>query len=232
MDAEKCAPIHAGHRQRMLETYLSVGLSGFSDVQVLEFLLSYAIPRQDVNELAHAILQEFGSLHRVFSLPETQLMRVPGVGKRTAALLRLITDLWARSEQSRLDGTLYLRSTGEIGRYLAARAEGLSEEHAWLLSLDAQCRVIECREIGRGAVNSVNLPFRRLVETALLSNATSVVLAHNHTTGTLLPSVEDIEFTRSAARMLAAVDVILADHFIVGSRSFVSMRSSHMMPEL
>lgn len=231
-EEQKLPSIHQGHRQRMLETYLSGGLDGFSDVQVLEFLLGYGIPRQDVNELAHALLREFGSLHRVFEATDAQLMHVTGVGRRTAALLRLIPDLWARTEQSRLNGTLYLRSTAELGRYLAARAEGLLEERVWLLSLDAKCKVIECRELGRGSVNSVNLPLRRLLETALLSNATSVILAHNHTSGTLLPSLEDIEYTRAAARTLSAVDVILADHFIVGNHSYVSMRASHMLPEL
>ena len=153
---------------------------------------------------------------------------MPGVGPRTAALIRLCAALWTRGEEARSRGKRYLRSTEELGNYLASLVDGAREERAWLLSMDASCRVLECRELCRGAVNAVNLPFRKLVETALLANASSVVLAHNHTNGNLLPSLQDITYTRDAARALALVDVILADHFIIGERRYLSMRASGM----
>ena len=228
-EPEAQAHIHDAHRKRMLESFLRTELAGFSDVEALEFLLCFSIPRRDVNPLAHRLLEEFGGLHRVFDAPVSQLTRVSGVGPRTAALIRLTGALWGRSEEARSRGKRYLRSTQELGSYLSGRAGGAREERAWLLSLDASCRVLECREICRGAVNAVNLPFRKLVETALLANASSVVLAHNHTNGNLLPSLEDISYTRDAARALALVDVILADHFILGERRYLSMRSSGML---
>lgn len=224
--------IHAGHRQRMLETFLENGLDAFSDVEALEFLLSYAILRRDVNPLAHALLEEFGSLHRVFEAPEAQLERVPGVGPRTAALLRVVFALQGRCEQSRFGKEVYLRSTRDIGKYLLAKASGLREERAWLLSLDAKCKLIECREVCRGSVNAVNLPFRKLVEAALLANASSAVLAHNHTTGAMIPSLQDLEYTRGAARALSMVDVRLNDHMVVGESNYISMRSSGMLDNL
>lgn len=221
--------LFAGHRSRMLERFRRGGLEGFTDVQVLEFLLSFAIPRKDVNGLAHQLLREFGSLYRVFEAEPEQLERVPGIGPRSAALLACCGQLGTRCEKSRLEGELYLQNTRDLGRYLMARANGLREERAWLLSLDARCRLIECREVCRGSVNTVNLPFRRVVETAVLANATSVILAHNHTSGSILPSVEDIEYTRSLARTLELMEVTLADHFIVGSRGYLSMKASNML---
>ncbi len=221
--------LHAGHRKRMLDTFLRSGLDAFSDVEVLEFLLFYSISRRDVNPLAHALLREFGSLYRVLEAPQEQLLRVPGVGERTAALIRLIATLWARTEQSRFSGEIYLRSATEIGSYLIAQAEGLREERAWLLSMDAKCKLIELRELCRGAVNSVNLPFRKVAEAALLANASTVVLAHNHTTGTTLPSPEDLEYTKGVSRVLRLMDISLADHFILCGRSFLSLRSSGMV---
>ncbi len=230
MEAEpKSESIHVGHRKRLLENYLNVGLDGLTDVAVLELLLGYGIARRDVNPLAHRLLEEFGSLHRVFSAPIDQLVKVPGMGPRTAALIRLTSELWGRCETDRLEKELYLRSTKDIGRYLAARADGLREERVWLLALDARCRLIACRELCRGAVNSVNLPFRKVVETALLTNASSVVLAHNHTTGSLLPSVEDLEYTQGIRAALNLVGVELADHFILGERNYLSMKASNML---
>ena len=226
---DKPESIHSGHRARLLETYFTTGINSLSDVEALELMLGYAIARRDVNPLAHRLLDEFCSLHRVFEAPIEKLRLVSGVGPRTAALIRLTADLWSRCERSRLTDQLFLRSTGEIGRYLVARTDGVGEERAWLLSLDARCRVIECRELCRGAVNSVNLPFRRVVEAALLANASTVVLAHNHTSGTLLPSLEDVEYTRQIAQALELVDVSLSDHFILGERNYISMKASGML---
>ena len=226
---KKTENMHAGHRSRMLASYLRTGLDGFSDVETLELLLGYAISRRDVNPIAHALLDEFGDLHRVLNTPIQQLVKVPGVGERTAALIHLVGELWSKSENIRFGKNVFLRNTQELGSYLALRAVGLREERAWLLSLDAKCKVIECRELCRGSVNAVNLPFRKLVEAALLANASSVVLAHNHTTGTMIPSLEDVEYTRDARRALAMVDVVLTDHIILGDGSYLSMRTSHMM---
>lgn len=226
---KKPESIHAGHRQRMLETYLRTGLDGFSDVEALELLLGYAISRRDVNPLAHELLRAFGDLNRVLNAPVEQLVKVQGIGARTAVLIHLVGQLWSRSEASGYGNSVFLRSVSEIGKYLVPRSVGLREERAWLLSLDAKCKMIECREICRGAVNAVNIPFRKLVEAALMANATSVVLAHNHTTGTMIPSLEDVEYTRNACRALSLVDVILTDHLILCDGSYLSMRSSHMM---
>lgn len=226
---EAAGSLHEGHRKRMLDTFMRSGLDAFSDVEVLEFLLFYSISRRDVNPLAHALLQEFGSLHRVLDAPQEQLLRVPGVGERTAALFRLVATLWARTEQSRFSGEVYLRSSTEIGSYLVAQTESFREERAWLLSMDAKCKLIEFRELCRGAVNSVNLPFRKIAETALLANASTVVLAHNHTTGTTIPSPEDLEYTQEVSRVLRLMDISLGDHFILCGRSYLSLRTSGMI---
>lgn len=229
MTERKPESIHAGHRQRMLEAYLRTGLEGFSDVEALELLLGYAIARRDVNPIAHALLNEFGDLFRVLEAPVSQLIRVPGIGERSAVLINMIAGLWAKSEHSRFGKSIFLHTPKEIGEYLSHKSVGLREERAWLLSLDAKCRMIECRELCRGAVNAVNLPFRKLVEAALLVNASSVVLAHNHTTGTMIPSLEDLNYTREARRALEMVDVVLFDHLILCEGSYLSMRSSQMM---
>lgn len=228
----KTENLHAGHRERMLERFVNAGAESFSDVEMLELLLSYAIPRRNVNELAHVLLREFGSLHRVFEASYPMLLHVPGIGPRSAVLIRQVTALWGRCERSRMEDQRFLRTTADLGRYLVPLAQGLAEERAWLLSLDASCRLLDCRELCRGAVNSVNLPYRKLVEAALLANATSVVLSHNHTAASIVPSIDDIEYTREAKRALSLVDVILADHIIIGGGHYISLKSSGMLESI
>ena len=218
--------VHAGHRRRMTESFLRAGVEGFSDVQILEFLLNYAISRRDTNPLAHRLLEEFGDLYHVFNASVAHLMRVKGVGERTACLIRLVGESWKRSEQSLYRNEIYLRTTEEIGRYLIANLSNYREERAFLLCLDAKCKLIELRELCRGDVNIVNLPYRKVVEAALLCGATNVVLSHNHVSGSCLPSPEDVTYTRALSNLLESMNIVLADHFIVSERSCISMKKS------
>ena len=82
--------IHAGHRQRMKERFRREGLDGFSEHEVLELLLMYAIPQRDVNPLAHTLIKRFGSLAGVLEAHESDLTQVPGVGENAALLLTLM----------------------------------------------------------------------------------------------------------------------------------------------
>jgi DNA repair protein RadC len=221
--------IHQGHRQRMTELFLRNGIDGFTDVQILEFLLGYSIARIDTNPLAHRLLDEFGDLHSVFNAPIQLLTKVDGIGTRTACLLRFVGESWNRSEQSRYKNEIYLRSTREIGKYLLAHIGCYREERAFLLSLDSKCKVIELREMMRGDLNTVNLPFRKVLETALMCNASSVILVHNHVNGNGVPSVEDIDYTKKLKRILSSVDLVFFDHYIITEGSYVSMSYSGMM---
>ena len=82
--------IHKGHRQRMKDRFLQEGLDHFSDIQVLELLLFYCIPRQDTNPIAHKLLDHFGSLSQVLEASVEELTKVPGIGENAATFLHLI----------------------------------------------------------------------------------------------------------------------------------------------
>ena len=103
---------------------------------------------------------------------------------------------------------------------------GRRNETVYLLCLDAKCKVLCCKEVGEGSVNSASVPIRRIVEMALGANATSAILAHNHPSGLAFPSDEDQLTTRQLAIALAAVDITLVDHMIIADDEFVSLRQS------
>ena len=220
---------HDGHRQRILQRWEERGLERFSDLELLEFLLTFSIPRKDTKPLAQQLLEAFGSLEKVFAGDRAQLLRLKGIGPKTAAMIELSGEIWRRAELARSKKPILLRSTKSIGEYLMAQARGLREERAWILCLDAGYRFLQCRELCSGAVNAVNLPCRRVVEEALLNNASLVVLAHNHSSGNLLPTLEDLEYTRSLMHALAMVDVKLLDHMILGATDFVSLRGCDVL---
>lgn len=218
--------MHDGHRKRMKERFLKEGLDNFSDIQVLELLLFYCIPQGDTNPLAHRLLDHFGDLWQVMDAPISELLKVDGVGHHTATMMSLVTSLSRYYLVNRNERNSVLDTVEKCGQYLIPYFYGRRNETVFLLCLDAKCKMLCCKEIGEGSVNSAGVPVRRIVESALYANATTVVLAHNHPSGLALPSPEDIQTTRRVAAALDTVDIILADHIIVAEEDFVSLVQS------
>ncbi len=218
--------IHDGHRNRMRDRFLHEGLDHFSEHEVLELILYYAVPRKDTNPIAHALINRFGSLAQVLDAPVEALEQVPGVTRNGAILLKLTPQAGRYYLVNRSAHMTVLSTLDQCGDYLLPYFFGRRNETVFLLCLDAKCGVLSCREVGEGSISSANVPIRRIVELALGANAASVILAHNHPGGIAVPSREDIASTRRVAAALEAVDVVLADHVIVAEDDFVSMAQS------
>ena len=215
--------VHDGHRARMKARFRENGINGFAEHEVIELLLYYAIPQGDVNPLAHRILEHFGSLAGVFDATVEELMTVSGVGLNTALLIKLVPQVGRRYMVSRSEMENIITSPRAAGEYMKSRFYGEREEVVYTACLDAKGKVIGCRMIGQGSVNSANVSIRKIVEYALSMNATAVILAHNHTSGIALPSKEDELSTRRVWEALRAVDIELIDHIVVADEDFVSM---------
>ncbi len=218
--------IHDGHRQRLKERFLQDGLDNFTQVQVLELLLFYCIPRQDTNPIAHALLERFETLSQVLEAPVEELEKIPGMGRSAATFLHLMAQSSRYYQINRAMQSKVLTTIEQCGAYLCPFFIGRPNETVFLLCLDAKCKVLCCKHIGEGSINSAAVPIRRIVQTALAANASSVVLAHNHPSGLALPSREDVQTTRRLAIALDAVDVTLIDHIIVAEDDFVSLVQS------
>ena len=220
------ASVHKGHRERLKQRFLEEGLDNFTDIQVLELLLFYAIPQKDTNPIAHALLDHFGRLSNVLESDVEELKKVPGISDHSATLLALVTELCRYYQVDCAQRMEVLTSLDACGAYLVPRFFGRTQETVFLLCLDAKCKVLCCKEVGEGSVNSASISIRKIVETALSSNATTVILAHNHPSGVALPSAEDVQTTRRVAAALSAVEVHLADHIVVAEGDYVSMVQS------
>ena len=218
--------VHDGHRKRMRQRFVEEGLDQFTDVQVLEILLFYCIARQDTNPIAHARLDHFGSLSLVLEAPVEELCKVDGIGDNTAVFLRLITQVGRCYLTDRASKAKILPTLESCAKYLQTFFFGRNVETVYLLCLDAKCKMLCCKKISEGDVNSTSLSVRKVVETALNTNASSVVLAHNHPGGLAIPSNEDIQTTKRIAAALQAVDVNFVDHILVTDDDYVSLVQS------
>lgn len=218
--------LHGGHRDRLKKRFLQQGLDGFTDIQALELLLFYSIPRQDTNPIAHKLLQHFGSLSQVLEAPATELMQVGGIKEHSAVLLNLINQMGRFYLVDKAQRERVLPTIEDCARYLQPYFYGRMNETVFLLCLDAKCKALCCKEVGEGSVNSAGISVRRIVETALREGATTVVMAHNHPSGIAIPSPEDIQTTRRVAAALQSVEIHLADHIVVADDDYVSMVQS------
>ncbi len=217
---------HDGHRQRLRERFMLEGLDHFNELQVLELLLFYAIPRQDTNPLAHQLLEQFGTLAQVLEAPVGELEKVPGIGKNAAAFLHLVRDAGRYYQINRTKQEKILNTTEKYVQFLSSFFVGRRNETVFLLCLDAKCKLLCCKEVAEGSINSASISPRRIVEMALGVNATSVILAHNHPSGLAIPSGEDVHTTHRIAAALQTVEIVLADHVIVADGDSVSMVQS------
>ena len=218
--------IHDGHRQRLKNRFREEGLDHFEEHEVLELLLYYTIPRRDTNPIAHELLARFGSLAQVLDARPEELAKVPGMGDSAATFLSLITAVGRYYLVNRSIQETILPSIEKCGQYLVPFFHGRRNEMVYILCLDAKCKVLCCKEMGEGSVNSAGVPIRRIVEAALGANATSVILAHNHPSGFALPSGEDVQTTKRVAMALDAVEIQLVDHIVVADDDFVSLAQS------
>lgn len=218
--------IHDGHRQRLRQRFQEEGLDHFDEIQVLELLLFYCIPRKNTNEIAHALLDRFGSVSQVVEASVEELQKVNGMGENAAVFLALINAFGRYYQVNRAANMEILNDLEKCGEYLIPKFIGRRNETVFLLCLDAKCKVLCCREVGEGSVNSAAVPVRRIVEMALGANATSVVLAHNHPSGFALPSGEDVQTTKQLAMALRSVEIELVDHIVVADGDYVSMLQS------
>lgn len=218
--------IHEGHRERLKNRFRQEGLDNFDELYVLELLLFYCIPRIDTNPLAHRLLDHFGSLNAVLDASPQELEKVEGVSKATSTFLSLVTQTGRYYQVKGSAPGKILRAIDQCGNYLVPHFIGCDIETVYMLCLDAKCKLLCCKKVGEGSVNSANIPVRRVVEIALGVNATTVVLAHNHPSGLAIPSADDIQTTYRVAAALDTVDIVLADHIVVSQGEYVSMVQS------
>lgn len=218
--------IHQGHRQRLKKRFRLEGLENFDDLYILELLLFYCVPRQDTNPLAHRLLARFGSLQRVLDSTAEELEKVEGVGENISTFLTLIPSVHRVCRMRREETVKIINSYDDGGKYLFPYLADRKNENVYLLCLDAKRKVLSCDKVGEGSINSANISIRRIVEVALASNATAVVLGHNHPSGIAVPSAEDICTTQYVAKALKSMDIELVDHIVTADDDYISMVAS------
>jgi DNA repair protein RadC len=216
--------MHEQHRHRSKKRFLSEGLENFEPHNVLELLLFYSIPQKDTNEIAHSLIERFGSLSAVFDAPYEELIEVKGIKEHSATLIKLIPALARRySVETKTEEEPFFATLPQIGEFFVSKFIGITKETVYLLLLDNKYQKIDCVKIHEGSVNSSAVTMRRLVETALSRKASMAVLAHNHPNGLAIPSPDDMFTTNEASRAFSLMGIEFLGHILVAGRKYVNI---------
>ena len=215
-----------GHRQRLRERFEKSGFQGFHDYEVLELLLTFSIPRQDVKPLAKALLARFGSLPAVLDAEPSDLEKVPGLGRRSSGFLRIVRSLISRYFEETLKETDVLQSPEAVVDYCRAALQGERNEVFEVLYLSSKNRVIGVERLFEGTLDRTAVYPRRIIEGALKANAAALIFVHNHPSGDPTPSPEDCRLTKEIASAAGPLGISVHDHIIIGRGRHLSLRKA------
>ena len=215
--------MHENHRDRVKKRFLEEGLDKFEPHNVLELLLFYAIPQKDTNELAHTLIDRFGSLDKVFDAPIEELKKIPGIKDHSATLIKMIPALARRYAVEKNKKGLVFNNVDTMGQYFVSQYIGINVETVLLLLLDNKFNAIDCVKIHEGSVNSCEITVRKLTEHAFRSQASMAVLAHNHPSGLAIPSSADLYTTQQLATALNFLGVKLLAHIVVAGEDYTDI---------
>ncbi len=219
--------MHEGHRQRLRAAFLEHGIAGMADHNVLELLLTYAIPRRDVNPLAHRLIDTFGDLDSVLKATPQELLGVEGVGSETAVFLSLMSGMTRRilletfSDQR---GRTRLGVPETACRYAIASLMNERYETLRVVCLDIHMHILSDAKIADGTLSRVPMEPRNIIEHALLKKAAYLMPMHNHPSGNPLPSPADVASAAALAEAAEPLGIQILDQLIIGGNAVYSFR--------
>ncbi|PKM62935.1 MAG: hypothetical protein CVU97_02865 [Firmicutes bacterium HGW-Firmicutes-21] len=219
--AKKAVNPHLFHRQRLKERYLGEGAENLDDKTLLELLLSFALPRNDTRPIAAELLDRFGTLSGVLRADAGELMKIGGIKQHTAVLITMLPELSRRFVAGESESCMSFKDQATASEYLKGCYAGLREEHVYLLCLDSFGGLSEKRLLHKGSINSAAFSMRLVTEAAINNSCSSVILAHNHPNGSVIPSNEDIYTTQRIAAALRINDIELVEHYIIAGENCI-----------
>ena len=220
MDKEQWQKKGSGHRGRLRDRFLDRGIAGFSDTEILELLLSFGTPRSDCKEPARQLLKRFGSFAAVLETPVAKLQEVKGVGPKNSFALHFVHAAADYYLQQRLKGKCFLNSSSDVKDYLVHTLRGKKQELLIVIFLDSSHGIIESEILSQGSLNVNTVYPREIIRRSLEHHAAALILAHNHPSGSLSPSPQDIHLTRSLYLLCSQMQIQMLDHLIIGDGSY------------
>lgn len=214
--------IHAGHRIRMRRQAENIGIDKMDEHQILEMLLSYVIPYKDTNPAAHMLIKEFGSLANVLDAEAASLIKVKGVGEKSANFLASLPAIFSAYKKSKVETGEPLNNARKIVEFFCKNIEIGKTESFYYLCLDARGCVVKFDCMGDSGIDNVVLNLKDFAFNVLKHKASGVAICHTHPRGLPIPSMADNDFTERVSTAIKSLGIQFIDHIIIGQNGYYS----------
>lgn len=214
--------LHAGHRKRLKEQFTFDGGKSMSDFTFLEMILFYALPQGDTNPLAHRLIDRFGSFDKVLEASKKELLEVSGVGEHTASFLTTFLPVFSRYLKRRSGESFEYTDLDKIREFVTGEYLTAETEKAMLMHFDSKGFFTNCFFLGSGDISHIEIDNREIASSVVRDKAVYSILVHNHPSGIVSPSTEDLLGVEKISSFLKMLSVTLVDNIIVTKNDFLA----------
>lgn len=220
---------YLGHRKRLREKFLKSGLAGFQDYEVIELLLSLGTPRRDCKPQAKEAIRRFKSLRGVLEASDSELQKIEGIGPHSVFGIKFTQAVAREFLKEKSIGKQLCSSSQEIFDYFYHSMRDLKKEIVKIVYLNSQNQIIDFRDFVQGTVDSSFIYPREIIEGAIICQAVSLIVVHNHPSGNPEPSESDKALTRDLVFAGSAMKINILDHIIIGDNRHFSFAAAGMI---
>ena len=224
MKISETQPDYLGHRERLRQRFLLGEGKDMADYELLELVLTIAIPRRDVKPLAKTLISRFGNFSGVINANKEDLCAINGIKENTVTVLKIINSALQRTAWQNLqsqEGPVILNIDSLIDYCRACMCYSDIEEFR-LIYLDAKLHVIGQEIMQKGTINSVAIHPREVIKAAMNNRASAIIMVHNHPSGNVQPSKSDIAMTERIDEACESINIRLLDHLVISKNDYYS----------
>jgi len=222
-------PSYFGHRKRLRQKFLENGLDGFFDYEVIELLLTLGTPRRDCKQEAKQAIKKFGGLRGVLEAPIEELQKIKGIGPSNYFGLKLFQTISQRLAKESIPKKIILESSNAVFEYLQKFIGYKEKEYFVALYLNSRNNLVYEEVISIGTIDVSIVHPREVFNPAIRHLATQVIVAHNHPSGDLIASPEDISLTRRLQEAAKIFGIEFLDHIIVTKYNYLSLKAENLI---